>query len=36
MLSMLMFAALAVNEPKCPLPGEWTLDPETSDEFNGE
>ena len=35
MLSMLMFAALAVNEPKCPLPGEWALDPETSDEFNG-
>lgn len=35
MLTILIAAAMSVAEPKCPLPGEWDLDPATSDEFDG-
>ena len=34
MLTFLIAAAMSVAEPKCPLPGEWKLDPVTSDEFD--
>ena len=32
----LLWGALSVSAAKCPLPGEWTLDLEVSDEFNAE
>ena len=32
----LLLGALSVSAAKCPLPGEWTLDLEVSDEFNAE
>ena len=35
MLTFLIAATMSVAEPKCPLPGEWDLDPATSDEFDG-
>ena len=35
-VSALVATAAAAEEPKCPLAGEWELDPSTSDEFNGE
>lgn len=35
-VSALVATAAAAEEPKCPLAGEWELDPLMSDEFDGE
>ena len=34
--AVILMGSLGVSAEKCPLPGEWTLDLEVSDEFNAE